>query len=89
MWQGDTLKEITNKLGYRKRVGVTTLWVSPIFRQVAFEPTYHGYGIQNPLDAGPLFGTCEEFRDFVVAAYDHGICESLDVVAHHTGNVFT
>ncbi|HME70050.1 MAG TPA: alpha-amylase family glycosyl hydrolase, partial [Myxococcota bacterium] len=43
-WQGGTLKGLKSKLGYLKRLGVTSLWVSPIFRQVAFEPTYHGYG---------------------------------------------
>ena len=41
-WQGGTLKGLKSKLGYLKRLGVTALWVSPIFRQVAFEPTYHG-----------------------------------------------
>ena len=42
-------------------LGVTALWVSPIFRQVAFEPSYHGYGIQNFLDVDPHFGTRAEF----------------------------
>jgi glycosidase len=45
------------------------LWVSPVFRQVAFEPSYHGYGIQNFLDVDPHFGTREEFRNFVRAAH--------------------
>jgi len=53
-------------------LGVTALWVSPIFRQVAFEPSYHGYGIQNFLDVDPHFGTRAEFRDFVQAAHEQG-----------------
>ena len=88
-WQGGTLKGLKSKLGYLKRLGITALWVSPIFRQVAFAPTYHGYGIQNFLDVDPHFGTREEFRDFVKAAHDHGIYVILDIIAHHTGNVFT
>jgi glycosidase len=88
-WQGGTLKGLKSKLGYLKRLGVTALWVSPVFRQVAFEPTYHGYGIQNFLDVDPHFGTREEFRDFVNASHDHGIYVILDIIAHHTGNVFT
>jgi len=88
-WQGGTLKGLKSKLGYLKRLGVTALWVSPIFRQVAFEPTYHGYGIQNFLDVDPHFGTREDFRAFVKAAHEHGIYVILDIVAHHTGNVFT
>jgi len=88
-WQGGTIRGMTSKLGYLRRLGVTALWVSPPFRQVAFEPSYHGYGIQNFLDIDPHFGTREEFRDFVRAAHDQGIYVILDIIAHHTGNVFT
>jgi len=87
-WQGGTLRGLRSKLGYLRRLGVTTLWVSPPFRQVAFEPSYHGYGIQNFLDVDPHFGTREEFRDFVRAAHEQGIYVILDIIAHHTGNVF-
>jgi glycosidase len=88
-WQGGTLRGLKSKLGYLRRLGITGLWVSPIFRQVAFEPTYHGYGIQNFLDVDPHFGTREEFREFVKAAHDQGIYVILDIIAHHTGNAFT
>ena len=88
-WQGGTLQGLRSKLGYLRRLGITALWVSPIFRQVAFEPTYHGYGIQNFLDVDPHFGTREEFRDFVQAAHEQGIYVILDIIAHHTGNVIT
>jgi glycosidase len=88
-WQGGTLKGLRSKLGYLHRLGITALWVSPPFRQVAFEASYHGYGIQNFLDVDPHFGTREEFRDFVRAAHEQGIYIILDIIAHHTGNVFT
>jgi glycosidase len=88
-WQGGTIKGLASKLGYLRRLGVTALWVSPPFRQVAFEPSYHGYGVQNFLDVDPHFGTREEFRDFVRAAHDQGIYVILDIIAHHTGNVFS
>jgi glycosidase len=88
-WQGGTLRGLRSKLGYLRRLGITTLWVSPPFRQVAFEPSYHGYGIQNFLDVDPHFGTREEFRDFVKAAHEQGIYVILDIIAHHTGNVFS
>src|SRR6516162_11250616 len=87
-WQGGTIKGLKSKLGYLKRLGVTALWVSPVFRQVPFEPSYHGYGIQNFLDVDPHFGTREELRDFVRAAHERGIYVILDIIAHHTGNVF-
>ena len=88
-WQGGTIKGLTSKLGYLRRLGISALWVSPVFRQVAFEPSYHGYGIQNFLDVDPHFGTREELRDFVQSAHAHGIYVILDIIAHHTGNVFT
>jgi glycosidase len=88
-WQGGTLKGLKSKLGYLRRLGITTLWISPVFRQVAFEPTYHGYGIQNFLDVDPHFGTRAEFRELVDAAHEQGIYVILDIIAHHTGNVFT
>src|SRR5215469_12409293 len=89
MWEGGTIKGLESKLGYLKRLGVSALWVSPVFRQVAFEPSYHGYGIQNFLDVDPHFGTRKDFRDFVQSAHEHGIYVIVDIVAHHTGNVFT
>src|SRR5262245_49720563 len=88
-WQGGTLAGLRSKLGYLRRLGITALWVSPIFKQVSFEPSYHGYGIQNFLDVDPHFGTREEFRDFVKAAHEQGIYVILDIIAHHTGNVFS
>src|SRR4051812_36394675 len=56
-WQGGNLRGLKSKLGYLRRLGITALWVSPVFRQIAFEPSYHGYGIQNFLDVDPHFGT--------------------------------
>ncbi len=88
-WQGGTIKGLTSKLGYLRRLGVTALWISPPFRQVPFEHNYHGYGVQNFLDVDPHFGTREDFRDFVRAAHEQGMYVILDVIAHHTGNVFT
>ena len=31
-WQGGTLAGLKSKLGYLRRLGITALWVSPIFR---------------------------------------------------------
>jgi hypothetical protein len=36
----------------------------------------------------PILEAREELRDFVQAAHDQGIYIILDVIAHHTGNVF-
>ncbi|NTW62723.1 MAG: alpha-amylase [Chlorobiaceae bacterium] len=87
-WCGGTIAGMKEKLGYLKRLGVTAIWVSPVFRQVTGSNDYHGYGIQNFLDVDPHFGTREELKDFVKAAHDAGIRVILDIIINHAGDVF-
>jgi glycosidase len=72
-----------------KRLGVTAIWVGPIFKQVAFQETYHGYGVQNFLDVEGRFGTREDLRTLVAAAHLQGIYVILDIILNHSGDVFT
>jgi len=88
-WVGGTLQGLTSKIGYLQRLGVTALWVSPVFRQAPFEASYHGYGIQNFLDVDPHFGTVEDLKAMVATAHAHGIRVVLDIILNHTGNVFS
>ena len=87
-WVGGTLKGLTSKIGYLQRLGVTALWVSPVFRQVPFHESYHGYGIQNFLDVDPHFGTRRDLRRLVRTAHRHGIYVILDIILNHSGDVF-
>src|SRR5690242_8366776 len=52
-WQGGTLHGVLSKLPYLKALGVTTLWLSPVFKQRGHENSYHGYGVQDFLDVDP------------------------------------
>jgi hypothetical protein len=87
-WVGGTLAGLTTKLGYLARLGVTAIWVSPPFKQVSFQPTYHGYGIQNFVDVDPHFGDADDLRELVRMAHEHGIRVILDIILNHSGNVF-
>ncbi len=87
-WVGGTLRGLASKMGYLARLGVTAIRVSPVFRQAAYERTYHGYGAQNFLDVDPHFGGREDLRRMVDAAHRHGIYVILDIVLQHAGNVF-
>jgi len=87
-WCGGTIAGMKDKLGYLKRLGVTAVWVSPVFRQVTGSGDYHGYGIQNFLDVDPHFGTRDELRDFVRSAHRSGIRVILDIIINHAGDVF-
>jgi len=87
-WCGGTIAGMKAKLGYLVRLGITAIWVSPVFRQVTGSNDYHGYGIQNFLDVDPHFGTREELKDFVKAAHGVGIRVILDIIINHAGDVF-
>lgn len=87
-WIGGTLKGLTSKLGYLQRLGITAIWVSPIFKQVSFETSYHGYGIQNFLEVDPHFGTRDNLKTMVKTAHELGIYVVLDIILNHAGNVF-
>ncbi|NOT55174.1 MAG: alpha-amylase, partial [Deltaproteobacteria bacterium] len=64
------------------------LWISPIFKQVSFQETYHGYGVQNFLDVDPHFGTREDLKRMVATAHEQGLYVILDIILNHSGNVF-
>ncbi len=86
VFQGGTLKGIMSKLDYLKALGVTALWIGPIWKQRADLQTYHGYGIQNFMDVDPRFGTRQDLRDLVDAAHKHKMYVLLDIIYNHTGN---
>lgn len=87
-WCGGTLEGVHSKLGYLKGLGITTIWLSPVFKQCAFQESYHGYGIQNFLEIDPHFGTAQDLRRLVDAAHAEGIRVLLDIIINHTGDVF-
>lgn len=88
-WCGGTLTGLQNKLGYLQRLGVSAVWLSPVFRQVTGSDDYHGYGIQNFLDIDPHFGTREQLKEFVAQAHEAGIRVILDIILNHAGDVFS
>ncbi len=84
-YQGGTLKGIQSKLPYLADLGVTTLWIAPVFRQRVEENTYHGYGIQNFLDIDSRFGDRRDLIELVDAAHAAGMYVILDIIFNHTG----
>ena len=86
---GGTLKGATSKIAYLKRLGVSALWVSPVFKQPPWSDAYHGYGVQDFLAIEPRFGSREDLRELVDTAHAHGIYVILDVILNHAGPVFS
>jgi glycosidase len=85
-WQGGTLAGIRGRLGYLSDLGVTALWIGPVFKQRARLDTFHGYGIQDFLDVDPRFGGRNDLLELVDAAHERGLRIILDVILNHTGD---
>ena len=84
-WQGGNLQGVASRLDYLSSLGVTTIWLSPVFKQRGHLDTYHGYGIQDFLDVDPRFGTRQDLVDLVAAAHQRGIRIILDIIFNHSG----
>ena len=87
-WQGGAIRGITGKLPYLADLGVTALWIGPVWKQRLDLDTYHGYGIQNFLEVDPRFGTRQDLRDLVDAAHARNMYVILDIIYNHSGNNF-
>jgi len=85
-WQGGTIKGIQSKLNYLRQLGITTIWIAPLYKQRVRKDTYHGYGIQDFLDIDPRFGTRKDLIELISAAHDLGIRTILDVIINHSGD---
>lgn len=84
-WQGGTLHGLRSKLGYLKKLGVTAIWVGPVFKQRGHLDSYHGYGIQDFLDVDPHFGDRRELVELVADAHAAGLRIILDIIFNHSG----
>ncbi|MBO0727351.1 MAG: alpha-amylase, partial [Blastocatellia bacterium] len=85
-WQGGTLRGVRSKLGYLKNLGVTAIWIGPVFKQRGHLDTYHGYGIQDFLDVDPHFGDRRDLVELVAGAHAMGVRVILDVIFNHSGS---
>lgn len=83
-WCGGTLAGIKGQLNYLKNLGITALWISPVFENNP--EAYHGYAIQNFLDVDKRFGSITDLKALIVEAHDLDIKVVLDVVVNHSGN---
>ncbi len=80
-YYGGNFAGIAAKLPYLAGLGVTHIYLNPIFE--AHEN--HRYSTANYLNADPLLGTNEEFSALCATAKTHGIKIILDGVFSHTG----
>lgn len=81
---GGNLEGIRKNLTYLRQLGITALWLSPIFENNP--ESYHGYAIQDFLKVDPRFGTLEDLRLLIREAHVLDLKVILDIVINHTGN---
>ncbi len=78
---GGTLRGIENRLGYLKHLGVTAIYLNPIFEACS----NHRYDTADYLRVDPILGTNEDFQSLTARAKEHGIRIMLDGVFSHIG----
>jgi len=73
---------ITQKLDYLQELGITAVWLMPIFPS----PSYHGYDVMDYYDVNPQYGTMDDFKNLVAEAHKRDINIILDLVINHTSD---
>ncbi len=95
-YHGGDLQGVIDKLPYLKDLGVTAIWVNPVYDNVNHlnrketydgQPItdYHGYGAVDFYGVEEHIGTLDKFRELVEKAHAAGLKIIQDQVANHTG----
>lgn len=79
---GGTLRGITEKLGYLEKLGITVIYLNPIF----LSPSNHRYNCADYLRIDPRLGTEADLRELCRQARARGMRIMLDGVFSHTGD---
>ncbi|KPI54713.1 alpha-amylase [Clostridioides difficile] len=80
-FHGGNLRGIINKLGYLKKLGVSILYLSPIFEA----SSNHKYDTGDYKKIDPMFGDEETFKELINKAKEKDMSIVLDGVFSHTG----
>jgi glycosidase len=76
------LNGIIQKFDYLKSLGVTSVWMMPIFTS----PSEHGYDVSDYYQVNPQYGELADLQNLVNAAHERGIRIILDFVPSHLSN---
>lgn len=77
------LKGIISKLDYIKSLGVTAVWLNPIYTSPNDD---NGYDISNYREIMKDFGTMDDFNVLLKGMHDHGLKMVMDVVVNHSSD---
>ncbi|GGJ19671.1 alpha-amylase family glycosyl hydrolase [Deinococcus roseus] len=98
-WHGGDFKGLVQKIneGYFEKLGVTAIWISPVYLQVPsqlagdgpnagkYHAGYHGYWAEDFFKVDPHFGTLDDLKNLVKTAHSKGLKIVQDMVVNHAG----
>ena len=90
-YQGGDWQGLENRLDYLQDLGITTLWITPIVKNVdtdAGVDGYHGYWASDLHKTNDHFGDPSALRSLINDAHTRGMKVVLDIVCNHMGQLF-
>lgn len=82
-YHGGDLKGIHDHLSYLRDLGVSTLWLTPVWKNTNSD--YHGYHVVDFYAVDEHMGSLAEYQELVAAAHQIGMKVLIDYVVNHTG----
>ncbi|MFC3927525.1 alpha-glucosidase [Streptococcus caprae] len=77
------VRGIISRLDYLAELGITMIWISPIFKSPMAD---NGYDISDYFDLAPEFGTMADFEELLAETKKRGIKILLDLVVNHSSD---
>jgi glycosidase len=82
-YHGGDLRGIREHLSYLHDLGVTTLWLTPVWKNT--DSDYHGYHVVDFYALDEHLGSMQEYQALVADAHRLGMKVLIDYVVNHTG----
>ena len=77
------IKGITSRLDYLEKLGITAIWLSPVYASPMDD---NGYDISDYEDIASIFGDMAAMDELLAEADRHGIKIIMDLVVNHTSD---
>ena len=82
---GGDLQGVTNHLNYFQKLGVTTLWMTPVVENDMLDRTEHGYAATNNYKIEKRFGGEKAYLTLSDSLHNNGMKLIQDIVYNHFG----
>ena len=90
-YHGGDWAGLEGRLDYLAELGVNTLWISPVIKNIETDANvdgYHGYWAVDLTQPNLHFGDLDDLRRLVRAAHERDMLVVIDIVANHMGQLF-